>query len=101
MYYGIIPIRSITQYWSGGFCVCFLKNDTTVWILFDCFFFFFLVFIYSGAHDILLWHTDSLLAPRGLSCPTACGILVPKLGIKPMPPPILQSGGGPQLLEGL
>ena len=33
-----------------------------------------------------LQHTGSLVEVRGLSWPTACGILVPQPGIKPMSP---------------
>ena len=33
--------------------------------------------------DLSLRHTDSLLVVHGLSCSTACGILVPQSGIKP------------------
>ena len=31
-------------------------------------------------------HVGSVAAARGLSCPTACGILVPPPGIEPMSP---------------
>ena len=37
--------------------------------------------------DLLLQHRGvSLVESHGLSCPTACGILAPQPGIKPMTP---------------
>ena len=33
-----------------------------------------------------LWHAGSLVEARGLSCPKACGILVPQPGIEPTSP---------------
>ena len=33
-----------------------------------------------------LWHTGSLVVTRRLSCPSACGILVPRPGMEPPPP---------------
>ena len=36
--------------------------------------------------DSSLWHTGSVVAARRHSCPVAFGILVPRPGIKPVPP---------------
>ena len=33
-----------------------------------------------------LWHKGSVVAAHGLSCPAACGILVPRPGIEPVSP---------------
>ena len=44
-----------------------------------------------GHVDLLLWCRDSLVVVCGLSCPTACGILVPGPGIEAMSP-ALQGG---------
>ena len=44
-----------------------------------------------GMQDLLLWHTSSLFVARGLSCSTACAILVPRPGIEPTSP-ALQGG---------
>ena len=35
-----------------------------------------------------LWQMDSLVVVHGLSCPVACGILVPRPGIEPESPPL-------------
>ena len=40
----------------------------------------------------LLQHRLSLVVTRGLSCPAACGILVPRPGAKPPTSPALQAG---------
>ena len=37
-----------------------------------------------GVWDLSLRHAGSLVAARSLSCPTACGILVPRPGIEPV-----------------
>ena len=39
-----------------------------------------------GMQDLSLWHTGSLVVAHGLSCPEACGILVPRPGIEPASP---------------
>ena len=39
-----------------------------------------------GTRAFWLWSAGSVVAAHGLSCPTACGILVPRPGIKPMSP---------------
>ena len=36
--------------------------------------------------SLLLWHMGSVVVVHGLSCPVACGILVPGSGIKPVSP---------------
>ena len=36
--------------------------------------------------SVVLWHVGSLVEARGLSCPSACGILVPQPGIEPASP---------------
>ena len=38
----------------------------------------------TWAHE--LWHVGSLVVASGLSCPAACGILVPSRGIEPVSP---------------
>ena len=52
--------------------------------------FFFLthMYVYTYVHILgcvrsQLWHVGSFIVGCGLSCPTACGILVPWLGIEP------------------
>ena len=57
---------------------------------------FFLIFIYllflavlglsCGTQDLQLWHAGSVVVALGLSCPVACGILVPRPGIEPTSP---------------
>ena len=40
-----------------------------------------------GLRDLLLWCAGfSLVVAHGLSCPVACGILVPQPGIEPASP---------------
>ena len=39
-----------------------------------------------GMQELSLQHTGSLVVAHGLSCPTACGILVPRPGIEPTSP---------------
>ena len=46
------------------------------------YFLFFLCSVFLAAHG------SSLVVTRGLSCPVACGILVPWPGIKPEPPAV-------------
>ena len=53
----------------------------------------YLCWILVAAHGLLfscgMWalgHMGSVVAAHGLSCPMACGILVPQPGIKPMSP---------------
>jgi len=57
----------------------------------ECFFFFniyFCLFGWIGSllqyMTSLLWHAGSLVVVHGLSCPVACGILIPRQSIKPM-----------------
>ena len=86
MYYGVIPIRSITQYWSGGFCVCFLKNDTTVWIVFDWGFFFF-QYLFTWVLMIFCCGTQTLYLPHvGLVAPQHVESQFPNQGLNPCPP---------------
>ena len=42
--------------------------------------------VVCGMRGLLLRHTSSVVVARGLSCPTACGILVPQPGIEPTSP---------------
>ena len=39
-----------------------------------------------GAQALLLRRTSSVVVARGLSCPAACGNLVPRPGIEPTSP---------------
>ena len=49
--------------------------------------FFFLISIYFfGRAGSLLWRMGPLVVADGLSCPTACGILVPRSRIEPTSP---------------
>ena len=36
--------------------------------------------------SVVLWHVTSVVVARRLSCPAACGILVPRPGIEPASP---------------
>ena len=43
-----------------------------------------------GLRDLLLWCAGfSLVVAHGLSCPVACGILVPQPGIEPASPALI------------
>ena len=42
--------------------------------------------VVCGTQALSLRHTSSVVVARGLSCPAACGILVPWPGIKPTSP---------------
>ena len=42
--------------------------------------------VVCGMRALSLRHASSVVAARGLSCPTACGILVPQPGMEPMSP---------------
>ena len=48
-------------------------------------------FFYFGSPGSSLWYIASLVATLRLSCPTACGILIPQPGIKPGISPALES----------
>ena len=59
----------------------------------ECFHSFFSIPLLIELHEALLAHTASSLCPAGssavarrLSCPAACGILVPQSGIEPASP---------------
>ena len=41
-------------------------------------------FSYGG--EWAVWHVGSVAVAHGLSCPMACGILAPRLGIEPLSP---------------
>ena len=44
------------------------------------------IYLFIGCIRSWLQHTGSFVATRGLSCPAACGILVPRPGIEPTSP---------------
>ena len=83
---------------QNNFVICLWQIDSPCLNIIDSFFegFCFLIFIYLAlSHiiwDLVLWHMVSLIAmfkrvvACGLSYSMACGILVPRSGIKPMSP---------------
>ena len=79
--------QSSNLYWSFSF-LCFFKNNLC-WVFKKIFIYLFLpgLGLSCSTQDLLLWRVGfSLVVARGLSCLTACGILVPSPGIEPKSP---------------
>ena len=72
----------VSSLWS--FIIC--KMAVMIPISGYCEVYLFFKFIYFGCAGSSLWHVGSLGRTHRLSCPSACGILVPRSGMEPQSP---------------